>query len=641
MVTLSVPSGQTLATQSLQATLTQAVDGTTTRTLQQPLVISLVKSAVYATYALTYVANFNSRPTELVALTTDCKDGSYQADASCGWFLDAGGARVPDSQGFCCPCTAQSSWQQSVLGGATDQSRGNVNCNLFAANLFLSGVPASAHCLRLDPDAFAGYSLGSAEYEFQLSVAINAAPANGTAALPTPGEVLVLSPATVVALGANGSVAAELLGDLGGFQDSPVLSQSMLFVPRPANGSSPGDPALWPLLPTSAVSLDGSRCNVPGTSFSAFRNQANACAQPAGACLGNQLADIVAADAARVAAGQAPRNNVAALGVGAAALHTALPGAMSPLKKRLALPCGQLRNSIVVLSLAADDIRFVVDVSPGYIANATLVSFTGQAAGGFTSLSGNGYIAATIVNNGTLAASYYLSVVNCSDGVALVPSPGALAVPARGALTQTWACSVQDDQAAQRNCTVVLQDAAFVTIDSKLVRFYTNATVYDVAPTHTGGIAGTGPGAGPGPPVTCESLCPSIMNVWCAAINWCWLRLLYGLLLFAFLLGFAYWTFVRCGPCALVKRLSPDGSGAGGKPRPSPATRLTPMQPEDPAWAAAEVELAALEAALAEAGRGRRGSGGERRVSALLRELRARSGSWVRGEETRSCKGRR
>ncbi len=43
-------------------------------------------------------------------LTTDCKDGAYQGDATCGWFNDASGAHILDSQGFCCPCDAQSSW---------------------------------------------------------------------------------------------------------------------------------------------------------------------------------------------------------------------------------------------------------------------------------------------------------------------------------------------------------------------------------------------------------------------------------------------------------------------------------------------------------------------------------------------------
>ena len=137
-----MPTGQSLDTQNLEATLSEVADGAETRTLQTPLRISVTKSAVWAVYPLTYSRSFNAKPYEIVALTTNCKDGAYEEDATCGWFRNADGTRVLDSQGFCCPCDAQASWQQTVLGGATDTSRGNVNCDLFASNLFLNGLPA-------------------------------------------------------------------------------------------------------------------------------------------------------------------------------------------------------------------------------------------------------------------------------------------------------------------------------------------------------------------------------------------------------------------------------------------------------------------------------------------------------------------
>ncbi len=518
-------------------------------------------------------------------LTTDCKDGAYQADATCGWFKDASGGRIPDSQGFCCPCDAQSSWQQSVFGGATDRSRGNVNCNLFQSNLFLNGLPASASCMRYSELWYAAYSVSSASYEFQLTLTLTPS-ANGTAAGGGGGgapEVLTLSPVTLVALNGAQTVAAELLGDLGGFQEMPVLSQKLLFIPRPANGSAgAGDPARWPLLDASAVSLDGSGCDKPGVMFSGFRNQPNKCGVPAGSCLGNQLQDIVDADDAAAATGATPRHNLGALGVGAPRMRDALPGAAAPDKKRLALPATQLRNSIVVLTLNADAIRFVVNFSPGRILSAELVDFTGRAAAGFTALSGNGRLAATVVNNGTIDASYYLSVVNCSAGVSLIPSPGALALAAGAVLTQQWACAVEDDTAAQRNCTVVLQDARFVVVDTRLVRFYTNATVYDAIPQLDGRGAGTGVGAPQGGGGSCAATCPNLLNLWCAAVHFCWARLAQGLAIIGALLAFAYWTLVRCGPCKLAAALlrHAPGGGSGAKP---PAT--APPQ-QQPAWGA-------------------------------------------------------
>ena len=608
VVTLSVPTGQSTATQSLQTTVSTAADASGSgpgHQLQQPLSIALTKTPVWAVYPLTYAKSFNAKPYEIVVMTTDCKDGAYQSDATCGWFSNADGTHVADSQGFCCPCDAQATWQQSVLGGATDLSRGNVNCDLFTANMFLNGLPASAHCLRMAPQWYAGYSIGVAGYEFTLSVSIT--PVNSS----QPGEVLSLSPATLVAVNGAQTVAAELMGDLGGFQESPVLSQKMLFIPIPnSNSNTSGDPSTWPLLDTSAVSLDGSGCDKPGVMFSGFRDQPSKCSQPAGTCLANQLTDIVNADAARMAAGNVPVQNLAALAVGQPQLHNALPGAPSPTLKRLALPSSQLRNSIVVLTLSADSIRFVVNYSPGRIVSASLVNFQGNATSSFVALSGNGLLSATIVNNGTIAASYYLSVLNCSAGVALIPSPGAIAMAAGGVYTQQWACSVQDDKALQRNCTVVLQDARFITIDTRLVLFYTNATVYDTIPHLDSNAVGTGPG----PPQGgggggCSAACPNLMNVMCALLNFCWGRLFEGLIIYAVIAAAVYWALVKCGPCRLAATAS-HNLGQVGKQRqrqevaldqPSPPRHALPPKAHRSPLRPSEQQLIELEAALSDA----------------------------------------
>jgi len=650
-----VPTGQSLQTQSLQVTLSQVVDGSDTRVLQEPLEIAITKTPVYSVYPLTYLKSFNAKPYVLVVLTTNCKDGAYQDDATCGWFNDAAGMHVLDSQGFCCPCDAQSTWQQSVLGGATDRSRGQVNCNLFSSNLFLNGLPASASCLRMSDKWYAAYTLGDASYEFTLAVTITKAASNTTAGGGSSSlrEVLSLSPVSVVAINAGSTVAAELLGDLGGFVETPVLSSKLLFIPRPANNSTLSDDVdTWPLLDRSAVSLDGSGCDKPGVMFSGFRNQPNRCGVPAGSCLSNQLQDIADADAVAMAAGNMPRSNVAALQAGAPSLRDAQPGAMSPEKKRLALPTTQLRNSIVTLSLNADSIRFVINYSPGRIISAELIDFLGRTVGGFVALSGNGRLSATMVNNGTIDASYYLSVLNCSAGVALIPSPGALAVPSGGVRTQQWACSVEDDAAADRNCTVVLQDARFVTIDTRLVRFYTNATVYDAIPQLDGRALGTGVGALPGGAPSCAQMCPNLLNLMCHAMHFCWMRLALGLLLCAVLAAFAWWTLVSCGPCRLASSASRycGSRFPGNETAPAqrsaavrdvniemhaPPPRLNAKAPWRDDIEQCSLEAAALNALLlsqkAKPGSGRTGNG--TRASALLAEYTraARQGGEHRG----------
>lgn len=155
------------------------------------------------------------------------------------------------------------------------------------AGAFLNGLPASASCLRLNDSWYAGYAIGESSAEFTITVSIAAAavaaPGPAAASDSAPGsashppaapappppppasaaEALSLSPAALVAVGAGGRVAAELLGDLGGYQATPDLSASMLFIPTPASGDGDaGDPLLWPLLPTSGVSLDGTEASL-------------------------------------------------------------------------------------------------------------------------------------------------------------------------------------------------------------------------------------------------------------------------------------------------------------------------------------------------------------------------------------------
>jgi Male gamete fusion factor len=483
----------------------------------------------------------------------------------------------------------------------------------------MNGIPSSASCLRMSPNWFAGYAIGSASYEFTLSVSISQQAAaggggssNATSNATSLLEVLTLSPAMLAAINVNETVSAELLGDLGGFQESVVLSDRMLFIPIPnATQTDSGPPGSWPILSLSDVSLDDSACNKPGTSFNAFYNQPNRCGQPAGTCLANQLQDIVDADQTRMAAGLMPQHNLAALGVGTPQLHDAQPGASQPSLKRLALPSVSLRNSIMVLAVNADSVVFLNNNAPGYIASAHLVDFNLRSVGSFTSLSGNGELMATIVNNSTIPANYYLSVVNCSAGVALVPSPGALAVAAGGSLNQTWPCSVEDDLAADRNCTIVLQNALFVVIDTKLVFFHTNATVYDTHPTLTGGGEATGPGS-LGEAATCATLCPQLLDLMCAAMNLCWMRLFEGLLIIAALCAFAYW-IVRGGPCRVAASLQPERREPGRRSRSPRRRRDVDMVGDDVeegrAWSHRETTD--------------KGGGKKRRISELIEQLEA------------------
>lgn len=205
------------------------------------------------------------------------------------------------------------------------------------------------------------------------------------------------------------------------------------------------------------VSLDGTECNKVGTSFAAFYNQPNQCGVAQGSCLRNQLRDLHLADRARVASGQAPHYFASYYGVGS--IRDALRGAPQPGSKRLAFPVTQLRNTVVQLTLNADSVRFVVNVSPGFIAAARLVDFSGRNASSFTALSGNGRVLVAVTNNGTLPAGFSVSVVNCTPGVSVFQSQGEVSVLPGATVEQTLACAVEDDLGARRSCVVLLRGA--------------------------------------------------------------------------------------------------------------------------------------------------------------------------------------
>jgi len=158
-------------------------------------------------------------------------------------------------------------------------------------------------------DEFArqGYTLGAAQLGFTVTAQLGG------------GQALALSPGAPFAASADGTVAAQLLGDLAGYAAMPDFGAFLLMVPQEGNqlaGMRPGwEPARrpsaltrgrplsllacgagaaaaaaaaapagaplaltanmsdWLLVGQSLVSLDGSACNAIGVGFAAFRSQ--------------------------------------------------------------------------------------------------------------------------------------------------------------------------------------------------------------------------------------------------------------------------------------------------------------------------------------------------------------------------------
>lgn len=69
----------------------------TCRDLAQSINVTLTKSAVMATYPLTYVQSFNSKPYEQIIMVggnyavSSCDAGGSSTSPTCGWATDASG----------------------------------------------------------------------------------------------------------------------------------------------------------------------------------------------------------------------------------------------------------------------------------------------------------------------------------------------------------------------------------------------------------------------------------------------------------------------------------------------------------------------------------------------------------------------
>lgn len=547
VVTLTVPTGSNLATELIEVDPIRCVNTEDSscpngcppndedcRELVDPIQLSLTKSQVLANYELSYTQSFNHKPMEVVMYTGTgggspiCRDGANEQHPTCGWYTDVlTGVQVPDSQGFCCPCTFESTWGDTLGGGSPQLARGNVDCSLLSNPLFIGGVPASAHCMNLNTLWHAGYNVGRAEIDYTIDLLLQNKSSNQlNLTEENQAETISVTPQTPIQLSSDAFLSLQLLGDLASFVSPPVLSEKILLIPTP-QGASPqevfnGDKSRWMLVDKGRFSFTGTECDKIGTGFTAFRTHPDKCQRPMGTCLANQISDLYDDDQQRVNAGQTPLYFLSQWGT----VNLKPPSAGA--QAALSVPLTELRHSIVVLNMVADNLKFVINQSPGKIVETKVCTFNLHSCGSFEASTLDGYIIITLQNTGPLDAAYTVTVTNCTERVLPPPTAQHVNIPSQSTFqvgpSSTFRVRAEDNEASQRKCMITMYDSTGVIIDTKDLSFNTTETNMTEIPQSPGERDGDLL-RDPRSSLTCAQRC-KLYNIICNIMRGCWQRLL-------------------------------------------------------------------------------------------------------------------
>ena len=531
--------------------------------------VSLVvtQSAIVLSYALTYLQDINAAPAETVytsdagghpfgSLTNPCVASASSNSPACGWTLDAAGARLPFSQGFCCTCDVSAD-----LTGYTIPRSGQ-RCTLFEER-------DSAHCLRMDDLWYAAYAIGAPAISFDMNLYVSAcrvkanvravagaaavaaltaaAAAAGVPLAPAAADNAALAPdlrcsapsATCECADANSNSQApanaqplgpaaprrcialpwsppgardicfELIGTFAPYEGTPELASLVLLVPsRCGAGASAACFARlvegwdrWLLVPRAQTNLAGSACNSVGTSFEAFATQGSPCAQPRGTCLAGSPNTLYATDTARIAAGLPSRYFLSSVAAGGLPMPDGGAGAVAALQfhppgaatPALLLPTQRFQKTVFTLK-----VRAAADSLRLVIGVATGV-IDAASAPKFALASGAGTMTVSVRNTGARTSSFVVGVACDSAAILPIAARELALVPSKNATTTTVfpLIATAATLTVPSACIVTLLDSLGGVADMRRVNVTVTALVVDGG-TQGGGGGGTIVGGGGG-----------------------------------------------------------------------------------------------------------------------------------------------
>lgn len=273
---------------------------------------------------------------------------------------------------------------------------------------------------------------------------------------------------TPFAVSNDGTLSASIIGDLPMVVSPPNFETRYLAILSSpfTNPVFLGGSANWMVIPPGLVFLDGSKCGLIGVSYEAFYSQENRCGKLPGSCLGNQLNDLYDSDDNLRALNRTPTYLLSRYG----AFRTTTELSTHKLQH---FPTG-ISNTLVSVSIKADDVRLVKNRSTGEIVQAWVPNFQ--------TFSRDGKLHVTAANTGALSAQYTLTVTECNTtGILPVPVQVSTIIPF-GSWSAIFQLYSQNLFSSSDHCTVTLYDSAYALLDSVVVYFNTTRYVPDRGP---------------------------------------------------------------------------------------------------------------------------------------------------------------
>ncbi|XP_063943788.1 protein HAPLESS 2 isoform X2 [Daucus carota subsp. sativus] len=448
VINLAVPSQSSGREASIVAEL-QEVEGegnssnANMRTLRVPPVITVNKSAAYASYDLTYIRDVSYKPEELYVKTRKCEpDAGADVVKQCERLRDDQGHIIEHTQPTCCPCG--------------NERRVPSSCGNFFDKL-VKGKANTAHCLRFPGDWFHVFGIGQRSLGFSVRIEVKTG--------STISEVTV-GPSNRTAISNDKFLRANLIGDYVGYTNIPSFDDYYLVIPRQGG---PGQPeslgtnfTMWMLLERVRFTLDGLECNKIGVSYEAYNGQPGFCSSPLWSCLHNQLWNFWDADQNRISRKQVPLYCIE----GRFERINQHPNAGS---RSFSIGITEVLNTNLLIELTADDIEYVYQRSPGKIVSITVPTFEALTQFGAATI--------TTKNIGEVEASYSLTF-DCSAGVSQIEEQFYIMKP-KEMLTRSFKIYPTSDQASKYVCAAILKDSDFSEVDRAECQFTTTSTIID------------------------------------------------------------------------------------------------------------------------------------------------------------------